>query len=135
MNSNENTNLSANSGDVEISLKDARDSIHLFNELILSPDCFPSDEVSKTKACHISFQDLERLRNETGAHGIRCYLGLRFRDELGKKAICLVTVATQLVDGVYVDIIHPDPNTGIYDLTMPCPNTCDPKGLLTSTPH
>jgi hypothetical protein len=107
-----------------ISLDEAKARLCDFQTNILGLSDYPSD-VSQTKACLISMDDLNAIMAEKNLAGIRCYLGLRDDSDVGQKVISLIMVGTTLVGGVHVD-----DTTAIYDLTMPCPNTCDPNSAL-----
>lgn len=64
---------------------------------------------------------------------VRTYLGI---DEKGEEK--LIMVGTKNEDGTYADIINDDStskkyapgDSGIYDLSEPCPPNCDPKSPL-----
>jgi len=69
------------------------------------------------------------------AKDVRAYMAIGSEDESPVEERILL-VGTQKVDGVYRDIINGEidgksagigdgPSSGIYDLTDPCPNTCD----------
>lgn len=117
---------------VQIPLIEAQVRLLRFRESILGLDTYPAD-TSKTKACLIHMNDLLGLLSERDLSGIRCYLGLRWDDEVGQKVISLVMVGTRLLaDGTHEDVIHADDptNSGIFDFTAPCPNTCSPDSPL-----
>lgn len=116
----------------QIPLATAQDRARRFRETILGLPDYP-DNTSKTKACLIYKDDIEGLISEGPFDGIRCYLGLRFDNELNEQVISLMMVRTELqADGTYKDIINEtDPtNSGIFDFTAPCPNTCSPTSPL-----
>ncbi|WP_378175341.1 hypothetical protein [Aquimarina sp. SS2-1] len=71
---------------------------------------------------------------------VRAYMAIGSEDG-GPVEERLLIVGTQEVDGVYRDIINGEidgksaglgdgPNSGIYDVTSPCPPVCDPNSPL-----
>ena len=73
---------------------------------------------------------------------VRAYMAIGSEDG-GPDEERLLIVATQEVDGVYRDIldgtidgepvtcmVRDDSESGIYDFTSPCPNTCDDQSPL-----
>lgn len=116
----------------QIPLATAQERALRFRQTILGLPDYPAN-TSQTKACLIYKDDIEGLISEGPFDGIRCYLGLRFDDELNQQVISLMMVRTELQDdGTYKDIINEtDPtNSGIFDFTAPCPNTCSPTSPL-----
>lgn len=119
--------------DTSISLDDAQVKVASFRERILHLADYP-EGVSKTIACHITLTDLQDMMKEQDMDGIRAYLGLRYDESVGEDVICLVMVGTRwnVEERIYQDIILDGVGGeyGIYDLTMPCPNTCDGSSPL-----
>ncbi|AXT53894.1 hypothetical protein D1818_24895 [Aquimarina sp. BL5] len=71
---------------------------------------------------------------------VRAYMAIGSEDG-GPVEERLLIVGTQEVDGVYRDVINGEidgksvglgdsSNSGIYDFTLPCPNTCDNDSKL-----
>jgi hypothetical protein len=110
----------------QISLAEAKARLCDFQTNVLGLSDWQAS-ISKTKACLISMDDINAIMQEQDLAGIRCYLGLRQDSDVGnQKVISLIMVGTTL-DG---DGNHIDNTSAIYDLTMPCPNTCDPGSAL-----
>jgi hypothetical protein len=117
--------------DTSISLEEAQEKVNAFRERILGLPDWPED-ISRTKACHITRTDIEEMLGEGDIDGIRCYLALRNDIELEKQVISLVMVGTRLLaDGTYEDVIlNAEGEPATFDFTMPCPKTCDPDSPL-----
>lgn len=113
-----------------LSIENAQNRIAEFQEKILNSPLWP-DDVSKTKACHVSYIDLNNLA-QMDITGVRCYLSLDYNESLGKKAISLIIVGTRLLEnGIEEDILlNKDGELAIFDFTTPCPDTCDRNSAL-----
>jgi hypothetical protein len=121
-----------------IKLGDALDEIRAYRDFIGQFN-YP-DNVSRTKACHIKADDLRQLLDETNGDGIRCYFGMRTMTDgplEGRQVTCLVMVGTTWNEdeGTYIDTVLIEGESKLYELTTPCPDTCDINSPLFNLPH
>lgn len=125
----ENTKPERVSTDMQITLDQGKAFIHDYN-VFMQEYPFP-DGVSRTVACHITRKDLMAMLNDVSNDGIRCYFGKRYSDHVQQEVFCLVMVGTHFENGCYYDIIRDDKlNSGVYEFTTPCPDTCDTASPL-----
>lgn len=86
------------------------------------PEENPEIQQTAKKAFLVRKEDLEAIVKSTDFHGMRIYFGSNTTDHLSPMRLILVPVdenGNDIID--YKNPTHP----GIYDFSMPCPDTCD----------
>lgn len=134
-NTQEHVDFNPLGAETRIPIEKGTEEISAYNELVAT---FPyPEDVSITKACHVRKEDLLEMLSEGDIDGIRCYFGLRKivdpkSDMYGMQVMSLVMVGTRLLDdGTNEDVVvTSDGNSGVYEFTTPCPNSCDTSSPL-----
>ena len=87
--------------------------------------CIAKSLSDRVKAINIPLNSLIPILEMQGVSGVRAYIGLAEDTTMAGMHLFIVGVDS---DGA--DIVEVNGKSAIYDLSLPCPNTCDSNSPL-----